>query len=134
MTETALWALQSAVYTRLSNDAELMQVVTGIHDAVAEDLIFPYVTIGSPTALNIETRSSFSEEIAVTIHCWSIYDGKRQVFDILNAIHRAIGKGLSFDGSFSLLKVSRPDLQVIDDLDPRIKHGMARFTFTIKNN
>lgn len=133
MTETALWPLQQALYTRLANDAELMQVVKGVHDAVEEDLPFPYVTIGAPTTLNIETRNSFAEEISVTLHSWSIADGKKESYAILNAIHKAIGKGLSIDGPFRLLAVSRPTLEVIDDLDPQIKHGLARFTFTIKN-
>lgn len=133
-TQTALWPLQQALYSTLSSDTELMQLATGVYDAVLEDLVFPYITIGSPTTLNTMTRTSFIEEISVTIHSWSIYSGKKETHDLLNAIHRAIGKGLPIGGSFSLLAVSRPELQIIDDVDPRIKHGLARFTITIKNN
>lgn len=133
-TETALWPLQQALFQRLSNDTDLMQQATGVYDAVAEDLPYPYVTIGAPTTLNIETRNTFSEEISVTIHSWSVAGGKKESYALLNAIHKAIGKGLPLGGPFRLLAVSRPELQVIDDADPRIKHGMARFKFTIKNN
>lgn len=133
-TQTALWPLQQALFTTLSTDTELMQLATGVYDAVLEDLKFPYVTIGSPTTLNMTTRTSFTEEISVTIHTWSIAGGKRETHQLLNAIHKSIGKGLPIGGSFSLLAVSRPELQVIDDVDPRIKHGLARFTITIKNN
>lgn len=133
-TQTALWPLQQALFTTLSGDAELMSIVTGVYDAVLEDIPFPYVTIGSPTTLNTTTRTSFIEEISVTIHTWSVSGGKRESYNLLNAIHSAIGKGLPIGGFFSLLAVSRPDLQVIDDVDPRIKHGLARFTITIKNN
>lgn len=133
-TQTALWPLQQALFTTISGDAELMSIATGVYDAVLEDLKFPYVTIGSPTTLNTTTRTSFAEEISVTIHTWSVAGGKRESYQLLNAIHSAIGKGLPIGGSFSLLAVSRPELQVIDDVDPRIKHGLARFTITIKNN
>lgn len=133
-TQTALWPLQQALFTTLSGDTELMSIATGVYDAVLEDLKFPYVTIGSPTTLNTTTRTSFAEEISVTIHTWSVAGGKRESYQLLNAIHSAIGKGLLIGGSFSLLAVSRPELQVIDDVDPRIKHGLARFTITIKNN
>ena len=132
-TQTAAWPLQQALFQRLENDAELMATATGVYDAVLKDLKYPYITIGSPTTLNLETRSSFSEEFSVTIHSWSIAGGKKQSYVLLNAIHKAIGKGLPIGGPFRLLAVSRPELQVIDDVDPRIKHGMARFKITIKN-
>lgn len=134
MTQTALWPLQVALFQCLSNDAELAALATGVHDAVAEDLAFPYVTFGAPTTLNLMTRNTFSEEISVVIHSWSVADGKKESYALLNAIHSAIGKGLSIEGPFRLLAASRPELQVIDDVDPRIKHGLARFTFTIKND
>ena len=134
MTQTALWELQKAVYQRLSTDSQLMQLSTGVYDAVEEDLTFPYVTIGAPTTLNISTRTTFAEEVSVTLHSWSVANGKKESYALLNLIHQAIGKGLSIEGPFRLLAVSRPELQVIDDADPRIRHGLARFTFTIKNN
>ena len=134
MTQTALWELQKALYQRLSSDSQLMQLSKGVYDAVEEDLDFPYVTIGAPTTLNISTRTTFAEEVSVTLHSWSVANGKKESYALLNLIHQAIGKGLSIEGPFRLLAVSRPELQVIDDADPRIKHGLARFTFTIKNN
>ena len=134
MTQTALWELQKAVYQRLSTDSQLMQLSTGVYDAVEEDLTFPYVTIGAPSTLNISTRTTFAEEVSVTLHSWSVANGKKESYALLNLIHQAIGKGLSIEGPFRLLAVSRPELQVIDDADPRIRHGLARFTFTIKNN
>lgn len=132
-TQTALWPLQQAVFQCLSNNAELTRLATGIYDVVLEDLVFPYVTIGAPTTLNLSTRTTFSEEVSLTIHTWSKKDGKKESYALLNLIHQAIGKGLSLEGPFKLLAVSRPELQVIDDVDPVIKHGLARFTFTIKN-
>lgn len=134
MTQTALWELQKAVYAALSVDSKLTQLVSGVYDVVEEDLAFPYLTIGAPSTLNIETRNTFSEEVSLTIHSWSVAGGKKESYALLDAIHQAIGKGIAIGGSFSLLKISRPQLQVIDDADPRIKHGLARFTFTIKNN
>ncbi len=133
MIQTALWPLQKALFQRLSSDEKVMEIVKGVHDAVADGLAFPYLTIGPPTTSNLETKNTFIEEVSVVIHTWSIYSGKKESYDLLNAIHQAIGKGLSIEGPFKLLSVSYPSLQVIDDIDPRIKHGLASFTFTIKN-
>lgn len=134
MIQTSLWSLQQALYQRLSSDVTVLEIARGVHDAVEENLPFPYITIGAPTTLNIETRNTFSEEVSVIIHSWSVANGKKETYQLLNAITQAIGKGLSIEGPFTLLAVSRPTMQVIDDADARIKHGMARFTITIKNN
>lgn len=133
MTQTALWAVHQALYERLTADVPLNALVTGVFDAVEEDVTFPYVTLGAPTTINLTTRTTFSEEISITLHTWSIKPGKKESYDLLNAIHQAIGKGLSVDGPFRLLAATRPTMEVIDDLDPQIKHGLARFTFTIQN-
>lgn len=134
MIQTALGALQGAIYQRLSADAPLMEIAEGVFDSVAEGQAFPYITIGEPNTLPLETKDTYSEEISIVIHSWSIYPGKAESYKLLNAVMQAVGKGLSIEGPFTLLKVGKPTLQVIDDVDARIKHGMARFIITIKNN
>lgn len=131
--ETALWPLQKAVYQRLSSDL-VPAKVTGVHDVVKAEHVHPYITIGEPSLLPLETKNTYSEEMSLVVHVWSIYDGKKEAYDILNAVFQAIGKGLSIEGPFTLQKVTKPRMNVIDDADPQVKHGIARFTFTIKNN
>ena len=131
---TALLPLQTAVYQRLSSDPLVSGMVTGVYDVVAAEHVFPYLTIGEPNMLPIETKDTYNEEISLVIHAWSIYAGKKEAYQLLDAILKAIGKGLSIEGPFTLLKIKKPSMNVIDDADPRIKHGIARFTFTIKNN
>lgn len=131
--ETALWPLQQAVFRRLSSDL-VPGKVTGVFDMVAEEHIHPYITINEPFSLPFETKNTYSEEISIVVNVWSIYDGKKEAYDILNAVFQAVGRGLSIEGPFTLLEVKKPRMNVIDDADPRIKHGIARFTVKIKNN
>lgn len=131
--ETALWPLQQAIYRRLSSDL-VPAAVTGVYDVVATEHTFPYITVGEPNLLPFETKNNYSEEISFVVHVWSIYNGKKEAYGILNQINQAIAKGLSIEGPFSLLKIQKPSMQVIDDANPRIKHGIARFRVTIKNN
>lgn len=132
--KTALWPLQQALFQRLSTDPIISEMTTGVFDSVEEDLVHPYITIGEPTEEPLETKTTYSEEISLVIHVWSAYSGKKQAYDILNAVLQAVGKGLSIEGPFTLQKVAKPRMTVIDDIDPRIKHGIARLKFTIKNN
>lgn len=131
---TALWPLQKAVFQRLSTDPVILEMTTGVFDSVGEDQVHPYITIGEPSELPLETKNTYTEEISLVVHVWSTYAGKKEAYDILNAVFQAVGKGLSIEGPFTLKKVAKPRMNVIDDIDPRIKHGIARFTITIKNN
>lgn len=130
--ETALWPLQQAIYRRLSSDL-VPGAVTGVHDVVSEEHTFPYITVGEPNLLPFETKNNYSEAVSFVVHAWSDYEGKKQAYHILNEVFKAIGKGLSIEGPFVLLEVKKPTMQVIDDADPRIKHGIARFKVIIKN-
>lgn len=131
--QSALWALQQAVFRRLSEDPKIIETTTGVFDAVEEDLVYPYITFGEPLAVPYSTKNTHIEEIALTIHVWSVYEGKKEAYDILNHTLQAIGKGLSIEGPFSMQRIQKPELNVIGDVDPKIKHGIARFKFIIKN-
>ncbi|WP_084245234.1 DUF3168 domain-containing protein [Planomicrobium okeanokoites] len=132
--ETAMWPLQVAVVERLEKESALTSKVTGIYDVVAEEHTHPYITVAEPTTQQLETKTAYVEELAIVIHVWSVYPGKKEAIDILNEVVKAIGKGLSIEGPFKLLEVKKPTLQVIDDADMRIKHGMARLMVKIKNS
>ncbi|WP_203364716.1 DUF3168 domain-containing protein [Bacillus sp. REN10] len=130
--ETALWELQKAIYQRLSTDQRLLFLVTGVFDATGENQVYPYVVIGEPSVLPLDTKSTFGEEISVTIHAWSDYSGKKQAYDILDACLSALSYKLDMTG-FETLKVERTGLQVFDDIDPSIRHGVLRMRYSIKN-
>lgn len=133
-TKTALWPLQQAIFQRLSSDPSIAGIAKGVFDSVGKDQAYPYITVGEPVTLPLETKNTYSEEISIVVHTWSVYEGKRESYALLDAVAQAIHRGIRIDAPFTLQRVTKPRLQVIDDLDPRIKHGMARYTFTIKNN
>lgn len=132
--ETAMWPLQVAVVERLEKELLPAGIVTGIYDVVADEHTHPYITVAEPNMQPLETKTAYVEEFAIVIHVWSVYPGKKEAIEILNAVVKAIGKGLSIEGPFKLLEVKKPTLQVIDDADMRIKHGMARLRVKIKNS
>ncbi|MDX1807681.1 MAG: DUF3168 domain-containing protein [Paenisporosarcina sp.] len=133
MIQTAMFELQRALYERLSSDQNLLAMVTGVFDAVDEDQPFPYVTIGEPSMLPFTTKQKFGEELAIVIHVWSVYDGKKESIDILNLCLASLAVRLSLDG-FIVRKVEVDEIRVFDDTDPRIKHGVLRMKYTIQNN
>ncbi|MCP3741462.1 DUF3168 domain-containing protein [Rossellomorea sp. BNER] len=143
MIETSLWSLQQAIVKRLSEDIALNEVVNGVYDEVpterneAGELIpvkFPYVTVGEPTTTPFETKTSFGEDVAIVLDCWSQYKGKKEVYDILNLMLKAIAKSpLELEGDFSLNEVKLHQMTVIRDIDNITRHGIMRWKFNINN-
>ncbi|WP_226639322.1 DUF3168 domain-containing protein [Priestia flexa] len=134
MKRTSLWSLQQALYERLMSDNLLNKKITGVFDEVIEGTPYPYVTIGEPTVLPFETKTSFGEEVAIVLHCWSQYPGKKEAFEILNLILGAITKSpLVITGGFSLLKTELEQMTVIIDIDDVTRHGIIRLKFYINN-
>lgn len=132
MYETALLELQTALYKRLSADPALKELVTGVFDAVPEEQPYPYVVIGEPSVLPLESKSTFGEQIDMVIHVWSDYAGKKEAFEILSACQKALAYRLDVIG-FRVLKVERKGISVFDDIDPRLRHGVLRMRFFINN-
>lgn len=131
--KTSLWPLQQSFFKRLSEDVALKSKVKGIYDYVDENTPFPYVTIGDPTVLPFETKSSFGEVISVVLHCFSNYKGKKEAFEILNLMVQAISKEDLVIEGFTFFRLELEGMNVITDYDGKTKHGIARFKVWVNN-
>ncbi|MEV7584389.1 DUF3168 domain-containing protein [Streptomyces erythrochromogenes] len=72
---TALGPVQQAVYARLTGDAELKALITGVYDYVPEDVVFDYVTIGEATEIPDNRHGGFGRQTTITLHVWTRYRG-----------------------------------------------------------
>jgi len=128
-----MFELQKGIFNNITSNPSLAAKVTGVFDSVDEGQEFPYVTISEPSMLPFTTKQKFGEELAIVIHVWSTYNGKKQAIDILNACMYSLSEQMPLDG-FMINKVDVDSVRVIDDADPRIKHGILRMKYTIQNN
>lgn len=131
--QTAMFELQKGIFNNLTSDPSLTAKVSGVFDSVEEDQAFPYVTIGEPSMLPFETKQKFGEELSIVIHAWSTYAGKKECYEIMNLCLSALSTRLTLNG-FKVNKVNIDTMRVIDDADPRIKHGILKMKYTIQNN
>lgn len=135
MIKSAAWELHKAVYQRLLGDSNLMARITGVYDHVSEDADFPYITIGEQTERAFDTKLSIGENRTLALHCWSQYNGKKESYEILDLMLRALTKTpLSLEGGFSMVKFERePGSTVFQDIDGQTYHGVLRVRFYINN-
>ncbi|PAD36325.1 DUF3168 domain-containing protein [Terribacillus saccharophilus] len=129
---TSLLALQTALFQRLSSDSAVRDLVTGVFDYIPEGTAFPYIRIGEPTVTPQVTKTTFGEQVAVVMHAWSKYPGKKEAYEILNACLAATSRPLRVEG-FNLFDQRVDQLQVFDDIDGKTRHGVLRVIFFINN-
>jgi Protein of unknown function (DUF3168) len=132
--KTSILSLQTAIYNRLSNDTHLAAKITGVYDAVDENTVFPYVTLGNgDTVNNWSTSTWYGEDLTHTLHVWSRYKGKKEAVEIMNLIINALSQPLSLYGGF-LVEFSQLEfMEVLSDPDEITRHGVMRFRFKIRN-
>lgn len=131
--KTALWEVQTAIYSRLANDANLMGKINGVFDEVPEGTPLPYIALGDDTVSDFGSKTFEGEYITHTLHVFSDYHGKKEAKDILNTALQAITV-LPFEAgtNFRVEDVTREMLEVFEDSG--VYHGVMRLRFRVYHN
>ncbi|WP_077325780.1 DUF3168 domain-containing protein [Virgibacillus siamensis] len=130
--QTSLAELQKVLYSRLSNDNTLSNIITGVHDYVSGDAVFPYITIGEPTVTGNMTKTSVGENIVLPLHTWSDYDGKKETYELFNYILSALHEPLKIGGSFLMLRRDLVNMRAFFDPGGAV-HGVMEIRYYINN-
>jgi hypothetical protein len=126
---SASWALQQAIFARLTADAALLALLGAarVFDDVPQAADFPYLTFGQSIARDWSTGSDEGHEHILTLHVWSQVAGKRQAHEIMGAVRTAL-----HDQSFALtghrlVNLRHEFSEARRDPDGEAIHGIARF-------
>lgn len=128
--KTSLLALQTKLYEALASHTPLMSKVTGIYDD-APKAKTPYVTIGNPTVNDWSSKTFNGEDITFTLHVWSDYKGKKEVYEIFDLLLTALTEPLVINDVFEMEFQRREFMEVLDDNLSGQKHGILRLRFRI---
>jgi len=95
----AVWAMQTAVYDRLTADARVRAVVgepPRVYDGAPEDAVFPYIAIGEARTSDYPGVPGAIEH-DLRLYAYSRYSGRREVKRIMSAVYDAL-----HDAAFSV--------------------------------
>lgn len=124
-------AVQTAIYTALTGDQQLMDLLSGegVYDWVDGDPAYPYVVIGEALETPDNTHSGYGRQTPVTLHVWSRYRGYKQALEIAQRIIQVLDhQPLAVAGHHHV--VTRYEfMQTLTDPDPsgQIRHVPIRF-------
>lgn len=83
---TALLDIQQGLYNKLTGDATLMALVTGVFDKVPKDQAFPYIAIGKAIENKFNTFDRQGRDVTEEIYIYSQYEGFKEAFQILDRL------------------------------------------------
>ena len=81
---------QKAIFAKLAGDAPLAALITGVYDAVPQDVIAPYIYFGDVAADEMPNLAVDISQINFIIFCVVESAGKKDVLEIAAAVAQAL--------------------------------------------
>tara|TARA_R110000787_G_scaffold37800_2_gene95777 strand:- start:146 stop:547 length:402 start_codon:yes stop_codon:yes gene_type:complete len=122
------FALQTAIYSTLSNDNNLTSTLgAGVFDEVTEGATYPFVVLGEETAIDYGTKDLVGGETTINIHIWSQYKGSKETKNIMDRIHDLLHDSDISVSGFNLINLRFEYSDIMRDPDGVTRHGVMRF-------
>ena len=132
--------LQRAIYTKLTSDAALMALVTGVYAEVqqpedaADVSDFPYVSIGQDTATPFDAKTFFGSDATVQVDVWSRSNNMSEAKQVGSAITNALHyQPLVIQGASHVMTVQQSEAYTRDP-DGHTKRGLLLFQVVFTRN
>lgn len=126
-------AVQTAVFSVLSNNAPLGAIIKGVFDDVDEDQAFPYVVIGESFHNASDTFDTLGDDATVSIHTWTDSKsarGRKEVKTIQGAVYDALHRYSGIVSGYHVITIDWLDSQTLVD-DGNTRHGVQNFRVMI---
>jgi len=124
----ASWALQQAVFARLTSDAALTALLGGarIYDDVPVRAAFPYVTFAQGAERDWSTASEAGAEHALVLHVWSRGNGRKELLAIMEALRVSLHDAALTLTGHRLINLRHEASEVRREGDGETYHGIVR--------
>lgn len=126
--------LAKAVHSALLSNSH-MQLILGsparLYDSAPEDPVFPYLTYGPMRSVDISGDETDLISHQMTLHIWSRYEGRAEVFTSLNYIAQALNVADLNNGiGVKIINANPIYVDVLRAPDGRTMHGLLRMSFS----
>ena len=119
MSGAVLQAVQQGLYNKLSGDALLMDMVTGVYDAVPQHAALPYVVLGDGSADDVPQLQAKISECTMQLYVWTSGGGRKAALAILQRLNALLHQAtLPMSGhSLIAMRCLRAETQVQAEQD-----------------
>jgi len=125
------YALQQAIYSKLSASTALMALINGVFDGIVQAIDFPYITIGDASASDSASLGASGADYRLNIHIWSREAGHKQTADIIDVLYALLHNGsLSVSGK-TLVAMQVVSSEIRLENDGITQHGLLRLQIVL---
>ena len=129
-------ALQTTIYNALTGNSTLTTKLGGnkIYDFVPENTAFPYVKLGTGSAVDNGTKTEKGSDYTLVIDTFSRYRGSKETKEIMSLVYDVLHESnLSVSGA-SFLNLRFEFSDIIKENDGLTTHGLQRFSAVVFNS
>tara|TARA_R110000824_G_scaffold69136_6_gene178083 strand:+ start:266 stop:667 length:402 start_codon:yes stop_codon:yes gene_type:complete len=121
------FAIQEALYSRLNGDSTLGSLVTGVYDAVPDDVSMPICVIGPSTSTDDATKGLDARDYIFNVDVWSSYRGLKETKNIVKQVYSLLHQyALSVTGASLVTLRCEFTTELLED-NGVTRHGVMRF-------
>jgi hypothetical protein len=123
------WDLQTAAYAALAADGALLALLGGarLYDHVPQNAALPFVVIDQAQLRDWSTGTERGSEHALMLHVWSRHEGKREVYEIADAVREVLDGAALTLSDHRLINLGHQFSDLKRDPDGETYHGVLRF-------
>ena len=121
-------ATQTAIKTAL--DAATLSAP--VYDDVPQGAAYPYIVIGDDVATDRSTDTGLGRRVAVVVHTWSEYRGKKEIKEMQGAIEDALERAILTIQGYNFVTIDLESAETFVDSDGRRRHGVQTFSCLIE--
>ena len=116
--------LQKAVFSRLTSDLALMDIISAVHDRVPTNPTFPYMSFGTIDGTELDASCIIQSDYTMQLDVWSREVGRVECSTICNLAKRALHDDLPVLDVNALASFRVSSVRVMDDPDGLTTHGV----------
>jgi hypothetical protein len=132
----ASWALQQAVFARLTSDEALTELLGGarVYDDVPVRAAFPYVTFAQGAERDWSTASESGAEHALVLHAYSRASERNELLAIMEALRALLHDAALALTGYRLVNLRHEASDVRRENDGETYHGIVRLRAVTEAN
>lgn len=127
---SASWALQTAIFTALSGDANVKSVLGDpprLYDEVPRNAAMPYLVIGDGKESDWSTSTDTGTEHALVLHVWSRARGRKESKTVTATVRAALDDAALALTGHKLIGIKHQSSEFLRQTDGQTYHAIMKF-------
>jgi hypothetical protein len=128
-----IWGFSMTVQLSIKTALDAYAPLTApVYDDVPQKSAYPYVVIGDDVFTDRSTDTGLGRRVAVVVHTWSEYRGKKEIKEMQGAIEDALERAILTIQGYNFVTIDLESAETFVDSDGRRRHGVQTFSCLIE--